>query len=274
MVRTKEDIAKKIEKKYGKPIRSILSELYEEEKLNISQIARRIGMRYTTTWTLLTEFGIHIPQSMLISQKKKLSIAHKKHLTWEDMYGVERANEMKKNLSEKLSKAKRGKKRKPFSEAWRKNISKARIGKKHTEAQREKLSRAMTKCWQDPEYIQKVMRGLNAKPNKQELLLDKIIQRVCPGEFGYNGNFELGVTIGGMIPDWVNINGQKKLIELFGEPWHRDELGWKRTEFGKKAIFSQLGYGTLIIWGSELTNEDAVVEKVRNFAQNIDDDIR
>jgi len=77
--------------------------------------------------------------------------------------------------------------------------------------------------------------------------------------------------IGGLIPDFVNINGRKQLIEAFGDPFHdgRFTSSWKRTEFGRKAVFSQFGYDVLILWYSDVKKmtDEEVAEVVKQFME-------
>ena len=104
-------------------------------------------------------------------------------------------------------------------------------------------------------------------PNRKELLLDSLLQEHFSGVFLFNGNFSQGVMLGGLIPDFVNVNGHKAVIELFGDYWHnkKKKIPWKSTEFGRQAVFSQLGYKSLIVWEHELNSPQDVVEKIRRF---------
>lgn len=154
-------------------------------------------------------------------------------------------------------------------------LSKARMGKPRLEATKRKISKTnkekqiSKKLWQDPEYIQKVMDGLNAQPNKQELQIYALIQIVRPNEFKYNGGFELGISIGGKIPDWVNCNGKKQVIEFFGAYWHSPLVNpkVKHKQTYKETIkhYKKYGWKCLIIWDNELRNPDKIIEKIKNF---------
>lgn len=190
-------------------------------------------------------------------------------------------------IREKLSEAGKGR---FLSEKTRGKIAETHKGKKHTEATKKQISekkkkyyqerpdvkeeirKTITKKWKDPEYIQMMITARNTKPNKSEQYLNTIIQKHFPKEYVFNGDFSAGITLGGLIPDWVNCNGKKKVIELFGEPFHDEKkairkINWKGTEFGRKAVFSQLGFDTLIIWWEYLrrNSDEEVVALLKEF---------
>ena len=85
-----------------------------------------------------------------------------------------------------------------------------------------KRSDRFLELWADPlrreVWIRQIIRGNSLKPNYKELELNRLLDTLFPGEYRYVGNGEL--ILGGKNPDFMNVNGQKKLIELFGEQWH------------------------------------------------------
>lgn len=129
--------------------------------------------------------------------------------------------------------------------------------------------------WQKPEYLQKVHDGFNKKPNIQESHVDAIIQEHFPGEFEYNGDYKLGVSIGGRIPDWVHINGRRKLIEYNGcFPHCCPQCGFKgfksrtpewvhKKDKRKLKTYKKHGFETLVLWGHD--SDDDVKNKVGEF---------
>jgi len=100
------------------------------------------------------------------------------------------------------------------------------------------------------------------KPNKSELKLKKIIeQHKLPYRYTGDGS----VWIGGKNPDFFNVNGQKQLIELFGEPWHPVSDVTEKINHYKK-----YGFECLIIWHNELKNEEELVKKLKDFSHRGD----
>ena len=127
---------------------------------------------------------------------------------------------------------------------------------------RKKLKFIAIRLWQDPNYREKVtkarIKGQQIKPNKSELKLDFILKSFLPNEYKLN---VLGyLIISGKIPDFVNVNGKKKLIELYGDYWHRNDNPQDRIN-----LFKKFGWDTLVVWEKELKNEILIKEKILEF---------
>jgi len=132
------------------------------------------------------------------------------------------------------------------------------LGRKITWA--DKISITKKKQMQDPEYVRRIFTACGTRPNKPEKKLTALLNRHFPKEWKYVGIGEL--VIGGKNPDFTNINGKKQLIELNGEYWHQNDDPEERI-----AWFKKYGYDTLIIWTKELKDEEAVIQKVRDFSE-------
>ncbi len=114
--------------------------------------------------------------------------------------------------------------------------------------------------------------------NKTERALDEIIQRILPNQYKYNGGGQLGFRIYWHIPDFVNIDGQKKIIEMNGCLWHCcEQCNIQRHPMKKSVEFirnrdkkhieeaKKLGYKVLTIWEHDMGNEKLVIEKLLSF---------
>lgn len=113
--------------------------------------------------------------------------------------------------------------------------------------------------WQSKssEFLALVMKANQIKPNRKELaLLDIIKQLSLPYSYVGDGQFILG----GKCPDFLNTNGQKKLIELWGNFWHQGQNPQDRIDY-----FAKYGFETLIIWESELNKPTELEERLLNF---------
>ncbi|MBA7695554.1 hypothetical protein ES703_104183 [subsurface metagenome] len=94
-------------------------------------------------------------------------------------------------------------------------------------------------------------------PNKQEKYLTALFEEHnLPYHFVGNGK----VIIEGKCPDFINYNGLKKIIEFFGEYWHKPE-----DEFIKREFYARYGYEMLDIWGKELRDEQTLLIKIFEF---------
>lgn len=111
--------------------------------------------------------------------------------------------------------------------------------------------------WQDPEFVRKQVRARAKPKNKFETSVENILNGLCSGEYPFVGDGKF--FIGTKNPDFVNIS-QKKIIEAYGEYWHKPEEEQQRID-----LFAKEGYQTLIIWDYELKNMDKLKEKILEF---------
>lgn len=126
---------------------------------------------------------------------------------------------------------------------------------------KEKISKAIRKLWMDDAYKRSII-GFDG-PTSLELKGMKIIEQLgLPYKFVGDGQ----VMINGKFPDFINCNGQKKIIEFFGSLWHNQpNLPYSRTEVGTKEAYAEYGYDTLVIWDYEMKDTNAVIEKIKRF---------
>lgn len=126
------------------------------------------------------------------------------------------------------------------------------------------FSKLMKGKYLDPNYIKKLQEGLKMRPNNQEQILNKILCRLFPNEYKFVGDFSF--VLGGRSPDFMNVNGKKKLIELFGDYWHNHKY-FPKMQTSKERIeyFKNYGFNTLIIWESELKNLNDLESKLKEF---------
>lgn len=134
----------------------------------------------------------------------------------------------------------------------------ANIGKKRSLETRKKVSEAVKRSWKNSDYVSKQMFSRGCKPNKLEMDFLSILNQLFPNEYKFVGDGRL--IIGGRCPDFVNVNGQKKLIELYGDYWHRGQDPQERI-----ALFEQYGYETLILWEKEMKYRDQIIQKLMCF---------
>ena len=75
------------------------------------------------------------------------------------------------------------------------------------------------------------------------------------------GNYE--VWIGGKNPDFLNVNGKKLVIEMFGG---YNYYHWEEEVEERIAHYRNYGFGCLVLWEDEV-REDLVVRKVKEFVE-------
>ena len=119
----------------------------------------------------------------------------------------------------------------------------------------------LTKWWaslseerKNKEILKRVSASAKANavgPNWSEIFVGMYLEEHFPGKWAYNGSGEQGICIGGRVPDFININGRKEVIEVFGSYWHPDSDVEDRMVHYKK-----YGFDCRVIWEYECTPED------------------
>ena len=127
---------------------------------------------------------------------------------------------------------------------------------------------ASEKKWRNKEYREKITRlsakALNLSPNKPERLLNTLLNKILPKEYKFVGNGK--IILGGFCPDFINMNGQKKIIELYGDYWH-NLPDYKERDKRRIKIYKNFGYKTLIIWEHELKDRNILEIKLETFSK-------
>jgi len=159
---------------------------------------------------------------------------------------------------------------KHLTEECKAKISKSSASRLHTEETKHKISDAAKLSWQNPEYRDRCIRATIAashtRPSEPERVVLNLLNEHYPTEWEYVGDGSF--ILAGKNPDFVNVNGRKQIIEVFGDFWHKGEDPEDRIE-----IFRHYGYDTLVIWERELKNLDAVLVKVNSFASSCKDSL-
>jgi len=155
---------------------------------------------------------------------------------------------------------------------WNKGLTKktdcrlnSKSNSKKTEV-KEKISNSVKNLWKDLDYLKKQLNSRNTFPNKKEKIIIDILSKNHPKEFAYNGGLEQDIIIGRKIPDFININGKKKVIEFFGDYWH--SLPYKTSEKDTIKHYRKFGFDCLIIWEHELKDIEKVKNRIENFIYN------
>lgn len=140
-------------------------------------------------------------------------------------------------------------------------------GKKHSEETLQRIRVIVRQKWSEPAYVKHWQISHHFKPNKLEKTVqDIIVELGLPYRFVGDGQFSLGSK----VPDFVNVNGQKKIIEVFGCYWHgckscHPEEFHSNDLDERTQLFKSFGYSTLFLWEHELLDPESVRSKIIAF---------
>lgn len=120
-----------------------------------------------------------------------------------------------------------------------------------------------------PEYWQK----LEQSPNKMEQDFNEFLNKYFPNEWRFVGDGT--VRFDYFSPDFININGQKKIIELHGCYWHKcadchpefKNIEYKR-DLNRIKVYEKYGFKTLEVWQHDLLDEKSLLKKIGDFLYN------
>lgn len=116
---------------------------------------------------------------------------------------------------------------------------------------------------ENPEIIRKIRKS--KKPTAPEKRLINIIEEYkLPYKYVGDGT----LTIYHLNPDFININGKKKLIEIFGDYYHTTlATEWKDTELGKIMIYNSFGFKCLILWDHDMAKmtDSGIATLIKRF---------
>jgi len=247
--------------------RELLYSLYWDEQKSINQIARQLNTSSNIIFKLLKRFEI--------PRRGKHEHNILRFISYPDLRSRigDSHRGSKHSIEANLAKSKRQMGRQPSIETRAKLSQSIKLyyanhpRKPMSLDMKQKLSEINILRFIDhPEALKKL---LPKSPTKPEIKLSALLESQFPGKFKFNGDFSLGVSLNGLVPDFVNVNGKKQVIELFGTYWHSEKRlkanDWKRTELGRIMAFNSLGWDCLIIWESEMKNEAVVLNKINKF---------
>jgi len=135
---------------------------------------------------------------------------------------------------------------------YRNKVIEATREGKNTPEVKLKMSEISKKHWLDPKYSEKVLKANNHRPTGIE---NKIISLSIKGlKYVGNGIFWRLTEKKHRNPDF-KIIGQNKIIEIFGDYWHKGE---NSNEIVKE--YKNIGLDCIVFWENEINND---IEKVK-----------
>ncbi len=179
------------------------------------------------------------------------------------LYKYYKEHKVSQEIREKLSLALKGRK---LSEEAKQKLRKPHKQVQNTPEMKALRSIISKNLWNNPEFREKTVKNriiaAHLRPTKPEREVLTILNNLYPNEYKYTGNGE--IIIGKYCPDFININGQKKVIEVHGDYWHRND-----DVYIDIARYKNYGFDCLIIWEHELENHIEVIKKVQAFHNNM-----
>jgi len=156
---------------------------------------------------------------------------------------------------------------------YRQKVNAARRrGWKHTVEFRSMTSKLSKERWQDPAFkertLRRMLKGVRSRPTNPERAVQVILDQHFPGEWKYVGDGE--VIIGGKNPDFVNVNGRKACLDVFGDWWHGEQrtgIPNEQAVAERIAHFAGYGFRCVVLWEDETKSEDIVLRKLQEAIQ-------
>lgn len=225
-----------------------IKELYWGQQLSLREAAEVLGVPYPTLQSWFKKLAIPYrdkcsAQALFI--KKHPEILEKRRISGRNqVHG--------KQSPETVAKRFAWYKDYEISDETRAKMSKALKGRKWTKEQRERqLPIFFANCHQRPTKIERQFQDIVSRNNLP---------------YKYVGD---GYTwIAGRCPDFLNINGQKTVVEVFSRWWHdlsvNKRIKPQHTEEATLKHYRDYGFDCIIIWEEELANEEAVLAKLQS----------
>ena len=110
---------------------------------------------------------------------------------------------------------------KVMSAESREKMSLAHLGKPLNEAQKKGIGEASKRTWanlseeEKQKRLSNILSKSSSRPNIPEMKIVALLDYLFPGEYEYAENGK--ITMESICPDFVNVNGKKKVIEHFSD---------------------------------------------------------
>lgn len=191
-------------------------------------------------------------------KKKPCSEEHKKKIG-EAMKGCVGWNKGKNISIEQKRKMSIAHKGKHHSENTKQKLRDMNIGKRLSENTKQKISETRKRLFREG----KLKVDSKWSYTKPELRFMEICEKHSL-PFKYVGNGQ--IWINGKNPDFINIDGRKEVVEIFGRYWHsplsNKNVPYERTYKGTIEHYKEYGFKCKIFWDDELKNEQKVITRL------------
>lgn len=180
--------------------------------------------------------------------------------------GLKHTDEYRKKMSNRL----RGNSNPSKREDVKKKLSEANkgqvpwiLGKHHSDETRKKMSeRAKGRVFSDEHRnnirIARMRQVMPTSKTSIEVKFEEICKKYnLPFIYVGDGSF----WIEDLNPDFIDCNGKKVVIDIFGDYWHSPLLNPRiksnRTFYGREEVLKKYGWKLIVLWESDLIRVDA-----------------
>lgn len=147
----------------------------------------------------------------------------------------------------------------------REKISQANTGRRRSAESRRRMSTAQRRPETRAKHRENILRRYaegryGGRPSFPECLMMWVLAAFLPDKFRYSGDRSFWVgekTTGIRNPDFVSMNGEKTVLEVFGRRWHVNSDMRKALRF-----YQQYGYRCVVVWEDELRYPEKIVARI------------
>ncbi len=226
---------------------------HHSEETKKAIIKKQKGKHYSPETEFKKDHTINKGRIRSKDVKKNIS---KGRLKRKEKLGYINSPKTRKNMSKTRKRLiKEGKIKFPIK-SFKKGMVPWNKGKFHSERTKRKIRKARKK------------QKIPLHHTKPELKFIELINKYnLPFKYTGDGRF----WIENINPDFVECNGKKICIEVFGDYWHnplkRIGLRWERTEKGRRDILAKYGWKMLVLWENELNtlSDEKILSKIKKF---------
>jgi len=127
----------------------------------------------------------------------------------------------------------------------------------------------------DPEFAAKVrarasqlIKSVGRKPTRIEMELTDLLREKLPDTYRYVGDGKFWLE--NANPDFINVNGYKKAIEVYTPYWKKRKYGSvEEYEKQRRTLFERYGWDVLFVRAERrIENHDALIKRIVDFTYN------
>lgn len=138
-------------------------------------------------------------------------------------------------------------------------------GRERARLIKEHIRKRMSEVAKAGKWVKHIFDNAGVRPTRLEIRFMELCDKNnLPFKYTGDGSF----WIGRLNPDFIESNGNKVAIEIFGEYWHSPLLNPMVQKYGilevRRRIFTKHGWKLIVFWGSELNDEELVIRRLED----------